>query len=110
MTADRRRHVRFALRAPVSFLCEEKDGVRLEGNGFTRDVSERGVFILTNTQATVGAGVRIEIIFRSLVTRDLLMSTEGQVRRVEPSFQRDKILGFAVETKGLNYKMFDGKS
>ena len=92
----------------MSFLWEEPEGVEVEDTGFTRDVSERGAFILTDTQAPLGAGIRLEIVFRSFVTRDLRMSAKGQVLRVEPSSRIEKIGGFAVETKGFDIKMLDG--
>ena len=107
MALDRRRHIRFALKATVSFLWKETGGVELAGTGSTRDISERGVFVLTNTQAPMGTPVRLEIVFQSVVTRDLHMITEGHVIRVETSFQ-SQIGGFAVETKGLNIKGLNG--
>ena len=109
MTVDRRRHVRFALTAPVSFLWEERAGVEVEGTGFTRDVSEHGAFILTDTQAPLGAGVRLEIVFHN-PTKLLRMTAEGQVLRVEPSSRSEKIGGFAVATRGLDIEVADRNS
>jgi len=93
------------LRTPGSFLWEERDGLKRKGTGFTRDVSECGVFILTDTQAPLGAGIRLEIVFRGLVTRDLHMNTEGQVLRIELSSRSEGSDGFAVKTRGLDIKM-----
>jgi hypothetical protein len=105
---ERRGQVRYALRAPVDFLWEEGDGVEHQGAGLTRDVSQRGVFVVSDTYVPVAAVVRLELDFHELVKRKSHMIAQGLVLRVEPS--SDGMGGFAVATKSLDFKIADDKS
>lgn len=99
---DQRRHVRFALRAPVSFLWGEREGGGCEGNGFTQDISECGIFVLTNTHVPLGTRLRLEIVFRGTETQSVLrMTANAQVLRIEPSSGSEYVSGFAAETSSL---------
>ena len=89
----------------MSFLWEEGDGVEHQGTGLTRDVSQRGVFVVSETYVPVAAAVRLELDFHELVTRNSHMVAQGSVLRVEPS--SDGIGGFAVATKSLEFKIAD---
>jgi hypothetical protein len=97
----------------VSFFWREREGIRLEGNGFTRDVSERGVFVLTDTQAPLGEAIQLEIVFCSPGTNSMLrMIAKGQVLRVEPGSRSAKTGGFGAATSPLVLSncLADGRS
>ena len=102
---DRRQHIRFALRAPVSFFSQERGGVRLEGNGFTRDVSERGVFVLSDTQVPLGEAIQLEIVVYSPGTTSVVhMSAKGRLLRVEHSSGTEHMGGFAAAISSLEFR------
>ena len=92
----------------MSFLWEEPGGVERHGIGVTRDVSQIGVFIQSDTQAPLASVVRFELDFHDLVTGNLHMMAQGRVLRVEPS-QSGEMGGFVVTTKSLHLKIIDTK-
>jgi hypothetical protein len=99
---NRRQHNRFALRGSVSFSWREVEGLRLEGYGFTRDISERGVFVVTDAHVPLHEAVRLEIEFQSPGSNSVVcMTAEGQVLRVEPGSRTETVGGFAAEISSL---------
>jgi hypothetical protein len=102
---DRRQHNRFALKGSVSFFRQELDGVRSEGNGFTRDISERGLFVLTDAQVPLGEAVRLEIVFYSPGTNSVMrMTAKGQVLRAEPGCRGEHMGGFAAAISSVAFR------
>src|ERR1700680_1883399 len=102
---DRRQHLRFALRGFVSFSWQEREDLRLEGNGFTRDISERGVFVLTGAHVPLGEAIQMEIVFCSPGTNSVVrMIAEGHVLRVEPVSQSAHMGGCAAAISSLVFR------
>jgi hypothetical protein len=102
---DRRRHIRFALRGFVSLSWQERDDLRLEGNGFTRDISEHGVFVLTGARLPLGEAIQLEIVFCSPGTNSVVrMSAEGRVLRVEPGPRSEDMGGCAAAITSLVFR------
>jgi PilZ domain-containing protein len=99
---SRRQYNRFALRGSVSFSWRELEGLRLEGYGFTRDISERGVFVVTDAHVPLHEAVRIEIVFQSPGSNSVVrMTAEGQVLRVEAGSRTETVGGFAAAIRSL---------
>jgi hypothetical protein len=92
----------------VNFLWEEGDGVEHQGAGLTRDVSQRGVFVVSGTYVPVAAVIRLDLDFHELIQTKSHMIAHGLVLRVEPS--SGGMSGFAVATKSLEFKSADDKS
>src|ERR1700730_11147785 len=104
---DRRRHLRFALSAPVNFICKERYRGQCEGSGYTRDVSKQGLFVVTNALVPVGAKVHLEIKFRNPNPQfplfPVVMKARGRVLRVETGAISGNVEGFAVRTGSLDF-------
>jgi hypothetical protein len=99
---DRRRYSRFVLRGSVSFSRQDRKGVCFEGNGFVRDISKRGVFVVTDTHVPLGEAVRLEMVFESPGTNSAMrMIAKGQVLRVESDSRSEHIDGFAAAISSL---------
>ena len=101
---DRRHHTRFDLQATARFFWRDAAGIRFEGKGLTRDISETGVFVLTPHLPPSGTPVRLEVRAVSVSGSDLLMQSKGHVVRVEGSAQPADGFGFAAATGSLKLR------
>ena len=96
-----RSSIRYRFAAPAIFTWEGPEARRLQGEGFTRDVSFNGAYVLTPTCPPPDALVTIEIFapLHEIGLHDLRFLAEGRVVRVEhPLGKQD---GFAMVTEGL---------
>jgi PilZ domain len=101
---DRRNHKRFDLEATARFSWTDATGVRWQGQGLTRDISETGVFVLTPDCPPSGVAVRLEVRASALSKSGLMMQTKGQVVRVEVIEPQAAIAGFAAATRSLKLR------
>jgi hypothetical protein len=95
---ERREQTRYAVRALVDFEWMDGEGLPQQGQGFTRDISPKGIFIHSDSQPPAKADVQVEVALHSVANdvTSLSMSAEGLVIRVElppsPGLRR----GFAI--------------
>jgi PilZ domain len=102
---EQRKSKRYDLGALVSFFWKGLQGKHFRGAGFMRDVSVRGVFVLTPTPPPIGSTIHLEICFESSLTDSpLAILAKGQVCRVEPDNQNGERCGFAASTKRFKLK------
>lgn len=102
---DRRHHNRYELKASATFRWKDAEGRRCFGRGHLRDISEKGVFVATDTQPPVGATVRFDVLFDSF--RDgstVMIHTKSNVIRVESANQTQPHHGFAAATRTLKIR------
>jgi hypothetical protein len=99
---ERRRHTRYDLSATVAFVWKNRGGSRHQGEGFTRDLSEGGMFIFTDNAPPVGTLLRVDLFFPPLKTGSILqVKSKCEVMRVEPSEPGEARGGFAVLSKSF---------
>jgi hypothetical protein len=100
LPSEIRSQMRYPLRAPVAFSWIGRDGERHEGRGYSRDVSERGAYVLARTYPSIGASIRLEIRFLNPrgPARANQIVMEGRVVRVEFLIAGKSNWGFAVES------------
>ena len=101
LTMDRRSHLRFDLRAPVAYTWKDKEGIRQDSSGITRDVSEKGVFIIAHSTPPMGASIRFEVSFLYRDHSQIRMRARGRVLRVESNGEAKTEHGFATATNML---------
>jgi len=101
---DRRHYKRFELQATAHFSWIDAGGVRSEGQGITRDISEMGIFVQTSACPPSGAAVRLQVRASALSTSGLMMQTSGRVVRLEPGEQAASATGFAAATRSLKLR------
>lgn len=97
---DLRQSKRYRLRAFVSFTAEQLDGLSVRGEGYTRDISPTGVFVLTGAPLPSGAVVNLEIALPSLHGQraGVCLRTVGHVVRSEDTgFAAVAELGFRMQ-------------
>lgn len=97
---DRRVRPRFDLTAPVKYSWKDLAGNR-HGTGFTRDVSERGIFIVTDTLPPMGATVHFEVSFPFRDESQIQMRAQGRIVRLESENSTATQRGFATLTNML---------
>lgn len=96
----RRNSIRYPLEAPVVFRWKGDNGVFQQNEGWSRDVSERGVFVVAASCPPACADIELRIDFAAVpaVMRGMQMEVDGRVLRVEPGTSERKG-GFAVLAK-----------
>jgi hypothetical protein len=79
------------LKASVTFFWENTDGGAMRGEGYTRDISPAGVFVLTSDRLPSSTAVKLEVTLPSLHEKrsGASLRTQGRVVRSEQ-------IGFAV--------------
>jgi hypothetical protein len=98
---ERRRQIRFGLRAPVHFTWADRDGVVHKGDGFSRDISSHGVYVYTEggTQPQRDADIEVDILLHSFSeSHHLHMRGRARVVRVEPVPSEERPGGFVAQS------------
>ena len=92
---DRRRHLRFPISIPVEYSATKS-----ERRAFTRDLSERGVFLETTEPLPVGREVRLSLDWPGMVnaSHSLRLIASGKVIRTTTS-------GMAILITQYEYKL-----
>jgi hypothetical protein len=106
LTVDERQNKRYRLRTAVKFFWENSQGSMSQGEGYTRDISPSGVFVLTGDRLPLGATVKLEVALPSprKEPSGALLRTRGHVVRSEQ-------LGFAaVAEMGFRMQFPDTRS
>jgi len=92
--------VRYALHARVVFQWSAEDGAHRVGRGRTRDISQKGAYIVAPESPPSGTRVAMSIYLPALggEARVLRVDAEGRVTRVEPHQETESGItsGFAV--------------
>ena len=94
---ERREQTRYGVRALVNFEWMDADVPR-RGQGITRDISPKGMFIYSEAKPPAKADVRVDVSFQDFpsTAKDLQMSARGVVIRVEPTTGPGSMEGFAI--------------
>lgn len=101
---DRRQYTRFDLSAPVTYSWEGRESIHGTGHGTTRDVSERGLFVLTDSFPLVGTVIEFEVSFSFGDDSEIQMRAKGKVIRVEAADNTGLVQGFAAVTRVLWFR------
>jgi hypothetical protein len=88
---DQRQSKRYQLKTAVKFSWESNQGGTSLGEGFTRDISPSGVFVLTSERLPLGSTVKLEVSLPS--TRK---GASGASLRTRGHIVRAEQLGFAA--------------
>ena len=102
-----RKHPRFDVRARVDFEWTE-EGVLRTGQGLTRDISSKGMFIYSDAKPLSTADLRVKVSFASLGRglTNLHLRTNSLVIREEPPSSTEAVYGFAILNK--HYELHNG--
>jgi len=103
---DERQNKRYQLKIAVKFFWENSQGSMSQGEGYTRDISPSGVFVVTGDRLPLGTTVKLEVALPSprKEASGALLRTRGHVVRSEH-------LGFAaVAEMGFRMQFPDTRS
>lgn len=92
-----RKAIRFPLEALTVFWWSD-GGVEKRSEGRTRDISEKGVFVLANTCPPQGIQIGFKVFLPALsrFERKTRVEADGCVLRVERTRGREECDGFAI--------------
>jgi len=97
--------VRFPVELPVSVSWQVHGQPQCRGEGVTRNISSRGMFVLARRSPTLGTPVHFEV---SLVpgrgSAAIEIEGQGTVVRLEPRASPSGMTGFAVVNLWLKVK------
>jgi hypothetical protein len=101
---EKRGALRYALRASVIFAWKDAAGARRENRGHTRDVGQKGAFIIASECPPKGTPVSLSIFLSGAAaeTPMLRMEAEGRVLRAENFTETSEGPGFAVSHQRVN--------
>jgi hypothetical protein len=104
---ERREHSRYGVRAPVDFEWTDR-GVPHRGRGLTRDISSRGMFIISDAEPAERSELQAEVSFRvgDEASINLCLSSKSIVVRVERPKGPTGVHGFAILNR--SYRLHDG--
>jgi hypothetical protein len=97
---EQRQSKRYRLKASVTFSWEHSDGSTMRGEGYTRDISPSGVYVLTSDRLPSGAVLELEVALPSLRGQrtGAYLRTHGHVvRSEEVGFAAAADMGFRMQ-------------
>lgn len=97
---ERREYARYAVQALIDFEWMEEGVLRRE-QGVTRDISQKGMFIRSNTMPPAKADMEVDVAFRDIasIPTNLRMRARSLVIRVELASGPRSLSGFAILNK-----------
>jgi hypothetical protein len=109
---ERREHFRYGVWATVRFAWSDGDGTLHFGEGVTRDISSKGIFVCCSPSNSLPPGkadVEITIIFPMFGEsgKHLKLEADAVVIRVELSAEPRPTRGFAVLNRTYRLKQSD---
>lgn len=102
--AEMRATVRYSLRAKVVFTWCDSQGTAREEQGYTRNISQRGAYVIAARSPGKGDRVMLSFFLPALAgeSRELRIDAAGKVLRVETATEREAPMGFAVSNESIN--------
>lgn len=101
-TTNRRRHLRYPLKAAIRYHWRDAQGVLCRGRGWTRDVSEGGVLIATTNCPFKGdlvdLALRLPRDKKATTGPPLFLRMKGEVVRVLVNESGKAVCGFALQS------------
>jgi len=106
---EQREHMRFGIRALVDFEWLE-EGVLRRGQGFSRDISLKGMFIYSDSTPPIKADLRVRVSFVPFARTPtkVQLRANSLVLRVEPPSALGADHGFAILNRSS--ELHDGAS
>lgn len=95
---QRRRHIRYPIRIPVSVQWLAPRGQKGSGKARTKDISEGGAFVFSRTLPPLGAIVELKVHLppKQAGAASSRLEMQGEVLRVDTPSGRESLWGFAI--------------
>jgi len=102
---ERRRAVRYELQVPVAFIWENAEGGKFQAEGVTRDISDVGVYVLSEKCPPMKSKVRVEVMLAQQGIAGASLKGNMWVLRVEDGPEGFDGCGFALA--GTTFSLSD---
>ena len=100
---ERRKAIRFRMKAQAIFHWTKAGSARFQGEGTTRDVSRAGVYVLTSSCPPGNTTLQMEIILPFRTDSTTRIKARMKVLRVEPDIAGDGRSGFSAIRIGREF-------
>jgi hypothetical protein len=109
---ERRGAIRYPLQVPASFSWEDEERNVRQGEGCTRDISEKGVFVDAALCPPIGSSVEIRFSLPALSDSSRRMDVQhtGETLRLERTEQGGPGCGFAIRSREVVWHYENGES
>jgi hypothetical protein len=106
---EHRGAIRYPLQLPVFFSWEDEQGIMRQGEGLTRNISEKGVFVDAAILPPIGSPVKLHFSLPVLPEAERKMSVEhtGETLRLEGTEQGEHGGGFAIASREVIWRYED---
>jgi hypothetical protein len=107
---DRRGATRYPLRLVVTFSWKDEIGVVQGGEGESRDLNGRGMYVNSKLIPPVGSAVEMNVLLPQLASlkRQAELHAEGRVVRIDPVFSDSNTSGFAAMNHTAMFRDTEG--
>jgi hypothetical protein len=106
---ERRSAIRYPLQVPASFSWEGEQGIVVQGEGRTRNISEKGVFVDAAICPPIGSSVELHFSLPALPDSERKMHVQhtGETLRLEGTEQGEHSGGFAITSREAVWRYED---
>jgi hypothetical protein len=101
---ERRKSVRYQLEIPAVFRWEDGSGMRFQGEGVTRDVSDVGAYVFTASCPPLQTEVEIEIVVPSKLPGTPKARLKGTMQVLRLEDDRRGGCGFSLAGKAFSLR------
>jgi hypothetical protein len=109
---ERRRAIRYPLQLPASFSWKDEEGIVRQGEGHTRNISEKGAFVDGSILPPIGSSVELHFSLPALSdsSRKMHVQHTGETLRLGGTEQGEHSGGFAITSRKTVWRYEDGNN
>lgn len=109
---ERRRAIRYPLHLLASFSWEDAEGIVRQGEGLTRNISEKGAFVDASIPPPIGSSVELHFSLPALSDsgRKMHVQHTGEILRLGGTEQGERGDGFAIKSRQAIWRYADGSN
>lgn len=109
---EHRRAIRYPLQLPAYFSWEDEEGMVRQGEGHTRNISEKGAFVEAAIVPPIGSSVELHFSLSALSDsgRQMHVLHTGEILRLEGTEQGEHSGGFAITSREIVWRYEDGNN
>ena len=103
MAIERRRDIRYPVKLPASFSWQDEQRIVRQGEGHTRNISEKGVFVAAAICPPISSSVEVHFLLPALDNsgRKMHVHHTGETLRLEGAEQSEHSSGFAIKSRDV---------
>jgi hypothetical protein len=109
---ERRRAIRYPLQLPASFSWQDEKEIVRQGDGLTRNISEKGAFVYAAILPPIGSSVELHFSLPALsdLGRKMHVQHTGETLRLGGTEQGEHSGGFAITSRKIVWRYDDGNN